>query len=217
MPDEKSLKDVTVWSGHREMSLEDVAVIQPGLGRLMPEIGTRTWKLYYAAKAANWPLAKFQLKEIRGLMELAAFTRPKYEENLNQFLAEKWKPLEDALAREDFRAFDTLFHEAIEAANVTIKLGMRTIATSMPLMRPTMAPERRAIIIAGTAGMPARSTSTPIMVAPSVPTAATDKSISPMIRTRETPRASIPMVAICNTRFERLRGTRKRPLVIKPK
>ena len=117
MPDEKSLKDVTVWSGHREMSLEDVAVIQPGLGRLMPEIGTRTWKLYYAAKAANWPLAKFQLKEIRGLMELAAFTRPKYEENLNQFLAEKWKPLEDALAREDFRAFDTLFHEAIESAN----------------------------------------------------------------------------------------------------
>ena len=91
MPDEKSLKDVTVWSGHREMSLEDVAVIQPGLGRLMPEIGARTWKLYYAAKAANWPLAKFQLKEIRGLMELAAFTRPKYEENLNQFLAEKWR------------------------------------------------------------------------------------------------------------------------------
>ena len=117
MPDEKCLKDVTVWSGHREMSLEDVAVIQPGLGRLMPEIGARTWKLYYAAKAANWPLAKFQLKEIRGLMELAAFTRPKYEENLNQFLAEKWKPLEDALAREDFPAFEPLFHQAIEAAN----------------------------------------------------------------------------------------------------
>src|SRR5438105_15937317 len=115
MDDEKlveKLKELTVWTGHREMSFEDVATIQPGLGRLMPEIGARTWKLYYAAKAANWPLAKFQLKEIRGLMELAAFTRPKYEENLNQFLAEKWKPLEDALAREDFRAFDTLFHDA---------------------------------------------------------------------------------------------------------
>ena len=87
MADEKSLKDVTVWTGHREMSLEDVATIQPGLGRLMPDIGTRTWKLYYAAKARNWPLAKFQAKEIRGLMELGAFTRPKYEDNLNQFLA----------------------------------------------------------------------------------------------------------------------------------
>ena len=117
MPDEKTLKDVTVWSGHREMSLEDVAVIQPGLGRLMPEIGTRTWKLFYAAKAGNWPLAKFQLKEIRGLMELGSFTRPKYEENLNEFLEQRWKPLEEAIVREDFKTFDARFHEAIEAAN----------------------------------------------------------------------------------------------------
>ena len=72
MPDEKSVKEMTFWSGHREVSIEDIAVIQPGLGRLMPEIGTRTWKLYYAAKARNWTLAKFQLKEVRGLMELAA-------------------------------------------------------------------------------------------------------------------------------------------------
>jgi hypothetical protein len=117
MGDEKSLKEVTVWSGHREVSLEDLAVIQPGLGRIMPEIGARTWKLYYAAKAGNWPLAKFQLKEVRGLMELGAFTRPKYEENLEEFLEQRWKPLEDAIVREDFKAFDALFHEAIESAN----------------------------------------------------------------------------------------------------
>jgi hypothetical protein len=117
MADDKSLKDVTVWSGHREMSLEDVAVIQPGLGRIMPEIGARTWKLYYAAKAGNWPLAKFQAKEIRGLMELSAFTRPKYEDNLNQFLAENWKPLEEAVAQQDFAAVETHFHKAVEAAN----------------------------------------------------------------------------------------------------
>ena len=117
MGDEKSVKDATVWSGHREMSLEDVAVIQPGLGRIMPDIGTRTWKLYYAAKAGHWALAKFQAKEIRGLMELGAFTRPKYEDNLNQFLQENWKPIEDAIAKEDFAAFDALFHKAVEAAN----------------------------------------------------------------------------------------------------
>src|SRR5262245_41278949 len=51
MADEKSLKDLTVWSGHREISVEEIAVIQPGLGRIMPDIGTRTWKLFYAAKA----------------------------------------------------------------------------------------------------------------------------------------------------------------------
>ena len=117
MADEKSLTDVTVWSGHRDMSLEDVAVIQPGLGRIMPDIGTRTWKLYYAAKAGCWALAKFQAKEIRGLMELGAFTRPKYEENLNQFLSENWKPLEEAIAKEDFAAVDAAFKKAVEAGN----------------------------------------------------------------------------------------------------
>ena len=117
MADEKSLKDVAVWTGHREMTLEDVAVIQPGLGRIMPDIGNRTWKLYYAAKAKNWALAKFQAKEIRGLMELGAFTRPKYEDNLNQFLTENWKPVEEAIAKEDFDAFDAAFQKAVEAGN----------------------------------------------------------------------------------------------------
>jgi hypothetical protein len=83
----------------------------------MPDIGNRTWKAYYAAKAGHWPLAKFQVKEIRGLMELGAFTRPKYEDNLNQFLEENWKPLEDAIAKEDFAAFETAFHKAVEAGN----------------------------------------------------------------------------------------------------
>ena len=119
--DEKELsekvKALTFWSGHREMSVEDVAVIQPGLGRLMPEVGTRTWKLFYAAKAGNWPLAKFQYKEIKGLMELGAFTRPKHEEALNQFMAENWKPLEAAIETQDFTAFETAFHKAIESAN----------------------------------------------------------------------------------------------------
>ncbi len=120
MADEKlhqAFKEMTVHSGHREMSVEDLATIQPGLGRIMPDIGTRTWKLFYAAKARNWPLAKFQWKEIRGLMDLGAFTRPKYEDNLNQFLGENWKPLEDAIAKEDWPAVESAFHKAVEAAN----------------------------------------------------------------------------------------------------
>ena len=137
MPDEKSVKEMTFWSGHREVSIEDIAVIQPGLGRLMPEVGTRTWKLYYAAKARNWTLAKFQLKEVRGLMELAAFTRPKYEENLNQFLEENWKPLEETIANEDFAAFEARFHQAVEAANAFHELRDKPyIRWKLPDMPP---------------------------------------------------------------------------------
>lgn len=111
------LAEIGVWTGHREMTLEEVAVIQPGLGRIMPQIGERAWKLYYAAKAKNWPLAKFQWKEIKELMELGAFTRPKYEESLTKFMLENWSGVGKALEKEDFEAFAEAFQKAIEQAN----------------------------------------------------------------------------------------------------
>jgi hypothetical protein len=113
----EKLKALTVWSGHREMSVEDVATIQPGLGRIMPEVGARTWKLYYAAKAGNWALATFQAKEIKGLMELGAFTRPKHEEALNKFMEEEWKLLQESINKQDFAAFEAAFHKAVDAGN----------------------------------------------------------------------------------------------------
>src|SRR5437762_3334988 len=81
----EKLKALTVWSGHREISVEDMAT--------------------------------FQAKEIKGLMELGAFTRPKHEAALNQFLEENWKPLQDAVNKQDFQAFEAAFHRSVEAAN----------------------------------------------------------------------------------------------------
>ncbi|MFI5396861.1 MAG: hypothetical protein ACHQ9S_15095 [Candidatus Binatia bacterium] len=113
----EQLKRLGVWSGHREMTMQDLARIQPGLGRIMPEVGDRTWKLYYAAKAENWPLAAFQAKEIKGLMELGAFTRPKQAEALNSYLEKNWEPVQRAVDEKNFGAFETAFRKAIKAAN----------------------------------------------------------------------------------------------------
>jgi hypothetical protein len=101
----------------RKLTGEDIAAMQPGLARLMPDIGARTWKLYYAAEARNWPLAKFQLKEAKKLMELGALTRPKYEENLGKFIDENVKPMMAAIEAEDFDKFKSEFDKAIEQAN----------------------------------------------------------------------------------------------------
>ncbi len=114
---EAKIKAMTFWSGKNSMSIEDLATVQPGLARIMPEIGARTWKLFYAAKLGNWPMAKFQYKEIKGLFELGAFMRPKHEEAINQYLAENWKPLEAAIEKKDFAAFEQAFHASIDAAN----------------------------------------------------------------------------------------------------
>jgi len=114
---ERKIKAMTFSSGKNEMTLEDMATIQPGLARIMPEIGARTWKLYYAAKLENWPMAKFQYKEIVGLFELGAFMRPKHEAAINQYLAENWKPLEAAIEKKSFAEFEQAFHASIDAAN----------------------------------------------------------------------------------------------------
>lgn len=115
---EAMIRAMTFSSGKGRLTLDELASIQPGLARLMPEVGQRTWKLYYAAQAENWPMAKFQYKEIVGLLELGAFMRPKHGEALQAYLRTDWKPLEIAIQDRDFAAFDAAFRRAVEAANV---------------------------------------------------------------------------------------------------
>ncbi len=113
----EKLKEFRFWTGKSELTIEDIAMLQPGLARIMPEVGQRTWKLYYAAKAGNWPLAKFQYKEVRGLFEMGAITRPKHADALNEFMEQGWKEVGEAVDRKDFEAFEAAFHRSIEAAN----------------------------------------------------------------------------------------------------
>ena len=134
---EAKVKAMTFWSGKNSMTIEDMATIQPGLARIMPEIGARTWKLYYAAKAGNWPMAKFQYKEIIGLFELGAFMRPKHEDAINQYLAENWKPLEGPIDSKDFAGFEKAFHDAD-------RHGQRVPRAQGEALHPLEAPRRAA-------------------------------------------------------------------------
>jgi len=99
------------------LELEQLTALQPGLARLMPEIGTRFWKAFYSAHAANWPLATWQLKELSKLMRLCMVTRPKYIDDLEEFLHADVEPLLAALADQDFARFESQFHQAVDAAN----------------------------------------------------------------------------------------------------
>ena len=105
------------WSGKRYFTLDDLAVIQPGLNRIMPDIGTRYWKLYYAAKEGNWVLADFQLGEIKELMELGMVTRPKYEEDLDTFVRDDLGAIEDGIKAKDWEEFEVAFQQGVRNAN----------------------------------------------------------------------------------------------------
>ncbi len=134
---EGKLKALEFWGPKKSMTIEDLVMVQPGLARIMPEIGDRTWKLYYAAKAGNWPMAKFQWKETRGLFELGAFMRPKHEEAINQYLQENWSTLEGPIEKEDFAAFEKAFNECIDMANAFHELKDKPyIRWKLPEMPP---------------------------------------------------------------------------------
>lgn len=115
---EAKIRAMTFSTGKGRLTLDEMASVQPGLARLMPEVGDRTWKLYYAAQAGNWPMARFQHKEIAGLLELGGFMRPKHKDALGAYLERDWKPIAAAIEHEDFAAFAAAFDRAVVAANV---------------------------------------------------------------------------------------------------
>jgi hypothetical protein len=119
--DEEKVREIvgamTFDNGKWEMGIDAIALVQPGLARIMPEIGQRTWKLYYAAKAKNWPMALFQWKETKALFELGAFMRPKHAAAIEEYLRDSWPPLEKAIKAEDLDGFLSAFDRAIDDAN----------------------------------------------------------------------------------------------------
>ena len=110
-------EEILIDNGSRKMTLDELGQTLPGMGRIMPEVGARIWKLWYAGQAENWPLARFQLKEGVNLMELGAFVRPKYEDNMAKFMDENVAPVRKAIEDGDKDAFSTAFHAMIDAAN----------------------------------------------------------------------------------------------------
>jgi hypothetical protein len=61
-------------------SLSDLGHLLPGMAEVMPLIGERIWKCYYAGKAQNRPLSRFQLAEAVNLMEKGAQVRREHGE-----------------------------------------------------------------------------------------------------------------------------------------
>ena len=111
------VNEMTFYNGKWDMPLDAIAMVQPGLARIMPEIGARTWKLYYLAKAENWAYAMYQWKETKKLFELGAFLRPKHEAAIEEYLRDSWAPLEAHLKEENLEKFLEAFDRAIDDAN----------------------------------------------------------------------------------------------------
>jgi len=98
-------------------TLDELGPLMPGMAEIMPLVGARIWKCYYAGKAHNRKLAAFQLKEAVGLMEKGAFLRPKYSDNIDKFIAEEVALVRKAIDAQDWDHFEVAFSAMVAAAN----------------------------------------------------------------------------------------------------
>ena len=99
--------------------------IQPGLGTVMQEIGRRFTAIFYAARAGNWDLANYELKELREIQEVGEITRPNrkdalisFEENFLGFDKDPQEgTLQNAINKKNFAEFNRSFKSAIAGCN----------------------------------------------------------------------------------------------------
>lgn len=109
--------EIVLSNGKRQLTLTELGSVQPGMDRLMHEIGQRSWRLYYAATGENWPLANYYLRTVTKMLSMSAFVRPRFSEAMERFLADCFTPLKAAVAAEDRDAFVTAWEAMVDEAN----------------------------------------------------------------------------------------------------
>jgi hypothetical protein len=97
--------------------LSDLGHLLPGMADMMPLIADRIWKCYYAGKAQNRPLARFQLHEAVVLMEKSIVLRPKYTENMEKFISGIVDTVSKCIDSEDWEGFEAAYQAMIEEGN----------------------------------------------------------------------------------------------------
>jgi len=106
-----------VHNGKRELTIDELARMQPGMDRLMAEVGPRLHRCYHAAKAGNWPLAAYFAKSAAKQLALCAQSRPKYEPQMSDYLRDDFAPVTAAIKAGDLGAFETAWAVMVDRAN----------------------------------------------------------------------------------------------------
>ena len=108
---------IVVKTKHGELTLEQLAEVQPGLARLMKEIGDRFHVLYHAAKGGNWKLAEHEQKVTISILKVGATLRPKFHEDITSFIQSNLHPLGESIKAKDWERFEHCYKNAVDETN----------------------------------------------------------------------------------------------------
>lgn len=106
-----------VNNGKRDLTLDELARQQPGMDRLMAEVGPRVHRMYYAALAGNWPLAAYFSKSAVKQLLLSVESRPRYAPEMTDYLAQDYAPVTAAIKAQDRAAFEVAYEQMVNRAN----------------------------------------------------------------------------------------------------
>lgn len=122
---------------HGELTLDQLASIQPGMARLMAEVGHRYTVMAHACKGGNWELGSYELRQLRAIFQVAATTRPKYRSELEAFDREYLGPIESAIRERSVEAFTIAVQRGIAGSDeVHGRLGYAYIRYRLPAKPP---------------------------------------------------------------------------------
>jgi len=124
---------------NKNLTLGQIADITPGLGTVMIEYGKRFYIAYYAAKAGNWDLARYQIKEQTEIQEVGEITRPGHAQELKAFEHAYLDPLTKAINNKDWNDFTAKYAAATEACNAChVGTGHGYIKYRLPAIAPVI-------------------------------------------------------------------------------
>ena len=99
------------------LSLDELSLIQPGLGTVMVEYGHRMAAIWFAGQAGNWDMGHYQIIEMREIQETGEITRPPRAPALKSFETNFLDPLDQAIGTKDKTQFETAYNAAIQGCN----------------------------------------------------------------------------------------------------
>ena len=103
--------------GTTDQKFAILANLQPGMGTVMMEYGTRFTNAYYAAKGGNFELAVYMIEEMKEIQEVGENTRPGRAAALKGFEAAFLDKLEAAAKAKNWSQYQAIVPQAITACN----------------------------------------------------------------------------------------------------
>ncbi|MCU1676753.1 MAG: hypothetical protein JWM93_1511 [Frankiales bacterium] len=107
----------TVSNGKRDITLDELAQTQPGLDRLMAELGPRMHRLYYSGLVGNWEAAAYFYRSAVKQLQLCAWSRPKYADAIGRYVAEDCAPVSAAIEGAHRDEFLASYQRMVDRAN----------------------------------------------------------------------------------------------------